>query len=103
LLGGRGKQSGEAGEAARAASVATLSSGCAIVGRSNLTIAGVKTFLVLWFFMDLADQPFRSRLAIGVAVLLALLLVGLSVADVATRMVMPRAAAPQPAEGFFAR
>lgn len=69
----------------------------------SLGIAGVKTILVLWFFMDLAEQPFRSRLAIGVAVLLLLLLVGLAVTDVATRTVMPHAPAPQAREGFFQR
>ena len=69
----------------------------------SLSIAAVKTFLVLWFFMDMAEQPFRSRLAIGVAVLLTLLLVSLSVTDVATRLVMPRASAPQRSEAFFQR
>ena len=69
----------------------------------SLTIAGVKTYLVLWFFMDLAEQPFRSRLAISIAVLLMALLVGLTATDVATRLVMPRAVAPQSTESFFER
>jgi cytochrome c oxidase subunit 4 len=67
----------------------------------SLVIAVVKTGLVLWFFMDLADQPFRSRLAIAVAALLVLLLVTLSATDVATRRVTPRGPSPEPSEGFF--
>ena len=69
----------------------------------SLAIAAIKTYLVLWFFMDMAEQPFRSRLALSVAGLLVLLLVGLSTADVATRMVMPRGPSPEPSEAFFER
>ena len=69
----------------------------------SLMIAAVKTFLVLWFFMDLGEQPFRSRLAISVAAILLLLLVGLSTTDVATRIATPRGPAPQQAESFFER
>jgi cytochrome c oxidase subunit IV len=69
----------------------------------SLAIAAAKTLLVLWFFMDLAEQPFRARLAISVAVVLVVLLVGFSTLDVATRLVMPRAPAPGPTEAFFAR
>lgn len=69
----------------------------------SLAIAALKTYLVLWFFMDLAEQPFRSRLAIGVGAILVLVLVGFSAADVATRLVMPRAPAPARSELFFER
>src|SRR6185437_9047812 len=66
----------------------------------SLSIAAVKTYLVLWFFMDLADQPFQARLAVLVAVTL---LVSLTVADVATRRVMPMKSTPEPSEGFYQR
>jgi len=69
----------------------------------SLAIATVKTYIVLWLFMDIVDQPFRARLAIALAVLLLLLLVGLTAADVATRVVMPRGPAPSPGEAFFRR
>jgi cytochrome c oxidase subunit 4 len=69
----------------------------------SLAIAVIKTGIVLWFFMDLVEQPFRSRLAIAVAALLVILLVSLSSADVATRLVMPRGPSPEPSEGFFIR
>jgi caa(3)-type oxidase subunit IV len=69
----------------------------------SLAIAAVKTYLVLFFFMDMAEQPFRSRLAIAVAALLLLILVGLTTSDVATRMLMPRGPAPQPSDAFFER
>lgn len=69
----------------------------------SLAIAVVKTWLVLWFFMDLVEQPFRSRLAIAVAALLVILLVALSSTDVATRTVMPRGPSPAPSESFFVR
>ena len=68
-----------------------------------LIIAVVKTLVVLWFFMDLAEQPFRSRLAISVAALLLCLLVGLTSTDVATRITMPKAPAPEQTENFFER
>ena len=67
----------------------------------SLAIACVKTWLVLWFFMDMVEQPFRSRLAVAVAVLLVVLLVSLSSADVATRTVMPRGPAPASSESFY--
>jgi cytochrome c oxidase subunit 4 len=69
----------------------------------SLVIAAVKTIIVLWFFMDMADQPFRARLAIGIAVILVALLVGLTVTDVATRWLMPRGPVPSPGEAFFVR
>ncbi|HEY8923635.1 MAG TPA: cytochrome C oxidase subunit IV family protein [Polyangia bacterium] len=69
----------------------------------SLAIASVKTWLVLWLFMDLSDQPFRARLAIAVAVLLLVLLVGLTAADVATRMATVRGPTPTADEAFFRR
>jgi len=69
----------------------------------SLGIAGLKTYLVIWFFMDMADQPFRSRLAISVSLILVVLLIGLTVADVDTRQVVPAAPAPEAAEAFYKR
>lgn len=50
-----------------------------------LFIATVKAVLVLWFFMHLAEEPFRARLATLLAVLLVALLVALTTLDVVTR------------------
>lgn len=69
----------------------------------SLSIAAIKTYLVLWFFMDLADQPFQARLAVMVAVTLLVLLLSLTVADVATRRVMPMKSIPEPSERFYQR
>jgi cytochrome c oxidase subunit IV len=69
----------------------------------SLSIAAVKTYLVLWFFMDLAEQPFQARLAVIIAVALLVLLVSLTVADVATRRVMPMKSMPEPSESFYKR
>jgi cytochrome c oxidase subunit 4 len=54
-----------------------------------MVIAGIKTILVLWLFMHLAEERSSSRYAVLVAVLLIALLVGLSAADVATRHTFP--------------
>jgi cytochrome c oxidase subunit 4 len=67
----------------------------------SLSIAAAKTVLVLWFFMDLAEQQFRARLAISVAVLLVMLLVGLTAADVATRFNFPPAPRPPLTDAFY--
>lgn len=69
----------------------------------SLSIAAVKTVLVLWFFMDLVEQPFQARLAVLTAVMLLILLVSLTVADVATRQVMPMKSIPEPSEAFYRR
>ena len=69
----------------------------------SLTIAVVKAVLVLWFFMDMVDQPFRARIAIALAVVLVALLVGLTATDVATRLVMPRGPSPLPGQAFYQR
>ena len=69
----------------------------------SLVIASLKAYLVVWFFMDLWEQPFRARLALLLAVVLLALLVGLTATDVATRRVMPRAPHPQPQESFYVR
>src|SRR5579871_1954121 len=69
----------------------------------SLSIAACKTFLVFWFFMDLAEQPFQARLAVLIGSALLVLLVCLSVADVATRRVMPMKSSPEPSESFYKR
>jgi cytochrome c oxidase subunit IV len=69
----------------------------------SLLIAAVKTYLVVWFFMDLSEQPFQARLAILTAVVLLALFVGLTAADVATRRVMPMRPLPEQAEAFYRR
>jgi caa(3)-type oxidase subunit IV len=69
----------------------------------SLTIAALKAYLVLFFFMDLAEQPFRARVAISVALALVLLLVGFVAMEVATRRLTPIGPSPQPTEGFFRR
>jgi cytochrome c oxidase subunit 4 len=68
-----------------------------------LGIAALKAGIVLWFFMDMAEQPFRARAAIAVAVILLLVLVGLTATDVATRLVVPRGPAPPAGQSFFRR
>ena len=50
-----------------------------------LAIAALKSTLVLLFFMHLIEQRATARLVIVVSVLLIVLLVGLTAADVATR------------------
>ena len=69
----------------------------------SLSIAAIKTYLVLWFFMDIGEQPIQARIAVLTAVMLLALLVSLVVADVATRRVMPMKATPEPSEGFYKR
>jgi caa(3)-type oxidase subunit IV len=58
-------------------------------GTSGLAIAfafaTTKAVLVAWIFMHLSEQPLSSRLALVAGVLLAVLLVGLVVGDVALR------------------
>jgi caa(3)-type oxidase subunit IV len=70
---------------------------------ASLVIAGVKAVLVLWIFMHLAEQPFRTRLAVGVALLLVLLLIALTAADVATRQLVSRRPHPMPSDAFHVR
>lgn len=69
----------------------------------SLAIAAGKTGLVLWFFMDIGQQPVQARLAVLTAVLLLILLLSLIVADVGTRRVMPMKSTPQPSEAFYRR
>jgi caa(3)-type oxidase subunit IV len=69
----------------------------------SLTIAALKAYLVLFFFMDLGGQPLPSRIAVVVAGTLALLLVGFTAMDVATRRLVPRGPAPEAAESFYQR
>ena len=51
----------------------------------SLSIAGIKALLIALFFMHLVEQPAANRFAALTAVLLAGLLVGLMVVDIATR------------------
>jgi cytochrome c oxidase subunit 4 len=69
----------------------------------SLFIAAVKAVLVLWFFMHLAEQPFRARLAVAVALVLVLILVALTATDVATRKLVARNPRPTPDEAFYLR
>ena len=54
-----------------------------------LGIAGVKAFLILWFFMELGEMRTSVRVAALVSAVLFVLLVGLSTTDVATRTPAP--------------
>jgi cytochrome c oxidase subunit 4 len=69
----------------------------------SLIIASVKAYVVLFFFMELGEQPLRSRVAIVVAVTLVLLFVGFTAMDVATRQAMPRGPSPEPSQAFYQR
>ncbi len=54
-----------------------------------MLIATIKATLVAFFFMHLVEAPFAYRFSLLVAVLMVILLVGLSVADVDTRAPLP--------------
>jgi cytochrome c oxidase subunit 4 len=60
----------------------------------SLVIAAAKAFLVLWFFMHLAEERFSSRVAIMVALGLMGVLIALVVTDVATRHTFPARGEP---------
>jgi cytochrome c oxidase subunit 4 len=49
-------------------------------------IAGVKAGLVIWFFMHLGEHAPTSRAYVIVALVLLTLMIGLVMADVATRL-----------------
>lgn len=66
-------------------------------------IAFAKSLLVIWFFMHMAEQPFRTRLATTVATLLVVLLISLTVVDVTTREVIPERSSAMPRESFYRR
>ncbi|HEX2571294.1 MAG TPA: cytochrome C oxidase subunit IV family protein [Polyangia bacterium] len=66
-------------------------------------IAAVKAFLVLWFFMHLAEQRFANRLVVLVSVTLLGILIALTATDVATRHTFPPAPRPTPSAGFYER
>ena len=57
----------------------------------SLVIATVKSGLVLMLFMHLAEERFASRMVVALSVIFVVLLVGLTVADVATRHTSPPA------------
>jgi cytochrome c oxidase subunit 4 len=59
-----------------------------------LVIATIKTALVLLYFMHVIEEGFATRGAIGLAVLLFLTLLLITVADPLTRTTYPRAPAP---------
>lgn len=64
-----------------------------------LVIATIKTTLVVLVFMHVLEETFATRAAIGVAVLLFLILLIITVADPLTRTTYPRGPAPPaPAE-----
>jgi caa(3)-type oxidase subunit IV len=67
----------------------------------SLGIASVKALLVLFVFMHLVQQPFQTRLALGLTVLLLLILIALAAMDVVTR----NESRPQPGVGqsFYQR
>jgi caa(3)-type oxidase subunit IV len=69
----------------------------------SLGIACAKAVLVLFVFMHLVEQPFRTRLALGLTVLLVLILIALSAADVATRETSARGPQPQVGQTFYRR
>jgi caa(3)-type oxidase subunit IV len=70
---------------------------------ASLVIAVGKAVLVLWFFMHLAEQGFRTRLAIVLSLLLVVLLISLTAADVGTRRLEARQPRPGPQEAFYIR
>jgi cytochrome c oxidase subunit IV len=54
-----------------------------------LAIAAAKTLLVLFFFMHLIEQRAANRLVVAVSMILVVLLISLTAADVATRHTFP--------------
>jgi len=69
----------------------------------SLAIAVVKAVLVLFFFMHLAEQRFTNRITMLVGLMFVSLLVGLTVADVATRHTFPSRTKPSPGDPFYSR
>ncbi len=67
----------------------------------SLVIAVAKAFLVLWFFMHLAEQRFSNRFVVAVAAAMVVLLVALASADVATRHTFPSRDEPPKRETFY--
>lgn len=59
-----------------------------------LVIATIKTTLVVLYFMHVLEETYATRAAIGLAVLLFLILLLLTVADPLTRKTFPRGPAP---------
>src|SRR5260221_11223265 len=59
-----------------------------------LVIASAKTLLVMLFFMHLAEERFSIVMIPVAALFFVLLLIGLTVTDVATRRTFPRAPSP---------
>jgi cytochrome c oxidase subunit 4 len=66
-------------------------------------IAALKAFLVLWFFMHLAEQRFANRLVVLVSVTLLGILIVLTATDVWTRHTFPPVPRPTPGAGFYER
>lgn len=69
----------------------------------GLAIAVAKMLLVLWFFMHLAEQPFRTGLVTAVALLFVAILITLTVTDVVTRDSMQPRPLPPLEEAFYRR
>lgn len=69
----------------------------------GMGLATAKAFLVLWYFMHMAEQPFRTRLVVMVSALLVILLISLTAADVTTRHHIPRRGLPGSRNDFYLR
>ncbi len=69
----------------------------------SLGIATAKALLVLFVFMHLVEQPFETRLALGLTVLLLLILILLTALDVATSPPSGTRPQPQLGETFYKR
>jgi cytochrome c oxidase subunit 4 len=63
-----------------------------------LVIASIKTLLVVIFFMHLAEERFSVVMVPCVAVFFIVLLLALTVTDVATRRTFPKGPSPNVAE-----
>lgn len=68
-----------------------------------LLIAGAKACAVLWFFMHLVEEHASSRFAVLTALALMILLIALTVADVATRHTFPPKSEVPPSSSFYVR
>jgi len=68
-----------------------------------LLIAGAKACAVLWIFMHLVEEHASSRFAVLVALSLMVLLVALTVVDVATRHTFPPKSEVPPSSSFYLR
>jgi cytochrome c oxidase subunit 4 len=70
---------------------------------ASLFIAGLKSVLVLWFFMHLYEQRFSNRVVVLVSLFFVVLLVTLTSADIASRHTFPMRSRPTRRESFYLR